>query len=51
MNMNMNKHERMNKTESFLEYFVHVDKIFFDMYDRIFVDMEKCSTMCLWMNV
>jgi len=40
----------VNPNESFQEYHVDVDGIFFGTWDGIFCDVEKYSTMWQWMN-
>ncbi len=41
----------MSRTESFLEYYVHVDKILGEyMQDKNFVDVEEYFAACPWMN-
>jgi len=44
------EHEQVNPNESFQEYHVDVDGIFFGTWDGIFCDVEKYSTMWQWMN-
>ncbi len=40
----------MNPSESFQEYPIDVDGIFFDTWDAIFGDVEEYSTMWPWRN-
>jgi hypothetical protein len=41
---------QVSPRESFLDYSIDIDRIFFDTWDKIFGDMEKYSAMCSWMN-
>jgi hypothetical protein len=44
----------MNRIKFVKKDFIHVKqnigKILFDMYDKIFVDVEEYFAMCPWMN-
>jgi len=38
-----------DQEQIFLKYFIHPE-LFFDAYNRIFVDVEEYFAMCPWMN-